>query len=96
MGSAGVTSGSWYAACQSAAMGGGALLGLPAIAAIGATVGVGAGVGIIGVKYYRRARNKVDPNTEEEVKGEEVEKEELRSPEEPGVNNVNPNTRLKD
>ena len=96
MGSAGVTSGSWYAACQSAAMGGGALLGLPAIAAIGATVGVTAGVGIMGVKYCRRARNKVDPNAEE-VKGEEVEKEEeLRSPEEPGVNNVNPNTRLKD
>ena len=48
MGSAGVSAGSWYAACQSAAMGGGALLGLPAIA----TIGTGTAVGYLGVKYF--------------------------------------------
>ena len=36
MGSAGVSAGSLYATLQSAAMGGGALLGLPALLAIGA------------------------------------------------------------
>lgn len=48
MGGGGVDAGSWYAACQSAAMGGGALFGAPALIGFG----VIPAAGYFGVKYF--------------------------------------------